>query len=291
MTYSYIGVDVGGTKIFAARFSEQLEVLGKTEVSTQSNLGHKKVLENIIKAIEKVRDKTTVSIGISWAGFVDSETGIIKKAPNIKDFENFPLAEYISKKTELPVFLENDSRLFALAEQKLDPARPRVLLGIILGTGVGSGIIVDGKIFRGATNSAGEIGHTILDTKTGKEVEELIAGPALQKLFHEKIRINDIREIDEILSQKREEIYKILEPILDKFAVWIYNLVLTFNPSKIVFGGGFGRNFWVHFEKEIQKKTRQIITRKKYPVSVEISFSRIENAGAIGAAISAKDKR
>jgi predicted NBD/HSP70 family sugar kinase len=273
-----IGLDIGGTKIYAARFSQSYDIETDTKIPTEAKAGPEKVVANMITAIEFVKNKHTTAVGISWAGFVDADNGIIKKAPNIAGFEDYPLAEKISQKIGISVFIENDARLFALAEQQLDTSQPKVLLGIILGTGVGGGLILEGKVFHGAHNFAAEIGHTILDINENTEVEDLFAGPGLQEFFG----VEDLRTIEAKLPNR--SIQQKLEPRLKQMTTWLYSLCLNFDPDTVVLGGGAGQYFWCHFQEEITQRVNSLFKTKGYPLKLNLKISQLDNAGSIGAA-------
>lgn len=283
-----VALDIGGTKIYAVRFSDSLQVEHAVTVLTQADKGKNYVLANITYAIEQVKNDQTRSIGIAWAGFVDATQGIIKKAPNIEGFESFPLASFLQSQFQIPVRIDNDARLFAFAEQHIHAKRESCLLGIIIGTGVGSGLIIDGQIVHGASYFAGEIGHMILD-EGDTEAEDLFAGPALVRLFSHTFEIQKLQDLDGLWETHEKEIEELFDPVLDRMALWLYNLCLCFNPGRIVFGGGVGQYFLPRFEAQIQKKLQTVIETHGYPVSVKIRFSQLSNAGVLGAALLGKD--
>lgn len=280
-----IGLDIGGTKIYAARYDKNLAVQEDIQIPTKSEKGQMYVLAQLEKAFSALINAQTKALGISWAGFLDTEKGIIKKAPNILGFENFPLRDYFFQNYHLPCVIENDARLFALAEQKIYPKKESCLLGIIIGTGVGAGIIVKGEIMRGAFDFAGEIGHILLDQEKDQEAEDLFAGPALENLFRREMGINSLREVDLLWENESEKIQQIMEEVLEEMSIWIYNLLLTLNPGTIVFGGGVGKNFLPRFEESLCKKIQKRIDQNQHPLDFNLRFSSLSNAGAVGAAI------
>lgn len=266
-----IGLDIGGTKIFAGKYDADLNLLDSVTIPTEAHTTQDQVLRNILTAINTVQDSDTKAIGIAWAGFVDSLKGKIIKAPNISVLDGFFLASFITEKTKLPCQLENDARCFALGEYQACTPKPKVCLGLIIGTGVGSGLIINGKTFTGANFSAGEIGHMI----TGEtEIEDLIAGPGLQKYFE----VNRLSELDlNTVSPKK------IQPRIDDLTTWLYGLLLAYDPDQIIIGGGAGLHFWHHFIDEITKKLNKKV--EQYPMQFDIKFSERKNAGAEGAAL------
>lgn len=270
-----LGVDIGGTKIYVARYNTKFEVEAETEIATDADKPKEQTLRNLLVAINKARDKNTQRIGIAWAGFVDTKTGQIIKAPNVPHLNNFRLCDFITKETGLPSFIENDARAFAFgARVKLAPDS-KMCLGIIIGTGVGSGLIYNGEIIYGAHGFAGEIGHI---TRQNKELEEWLSGPNLKQF----LGLNPDTQFSEVLPAQKEILLQKLEQPLRVFASWLSGLILTFDPDQIILGGGTARYFWQHFEEEITLNVNKNL--KNYPNKYQISFYNGNNAGAAGAA-------
>ncbi len=270
-----LGVDIGGTKIYVGRYNQKLELEADTTVPTQADKSQEQTLSNLLKAIHQVKNKETQSLGIAWAGFVDVKKGQIIKAPNVPHLDGFHLCDYIKEKTGLTTFIENDARAFALGAYRSLAPESKVCLGLIIGTGVGSGIIHKGEIFYGAHGYAGEVGHLVLQQK---EVEAWLAGPGLKN----QLGLGDEAKFSEILPHKKQSLLPHLETPLSVFAQWLSGLVLSFDPDHIIIGGGAARYFWQHFEAEI--KTRTQAQLQNYPHDFEIQFFNQNNAGAAGAA-------
>jgi len=266
-----IGLDIGATKIFAGKYSSNLELLSEITIPTDAHTSQDQVLHNILTAINTVKDSDTKSIGIAWAGFVDSEQGKVIKAPNIPVLNGFRLTDYVTGQTSLPCVLENDARCFALGEYQACTPKPKVCLGLIIGTGVGSGLIINGEVFTGANFSAGEIGHILVgDT----EIEDLIAGPGLQKYFNVE-RLSAL-DLDTVTPEK-------LQSRIDALTDWLYGLLLAYDPDKIIIGGGAGLHFWHHFIDQINNTLNKKI--KQSPIRFNLKFSTQKKAGAEGAAL------
>ena len=275
MKKNVLALDIGGTKIFCGRYDENLNLEDFFEQPTEAQSSKEKTLENILKTIQKVRNEETQSIGISWAGMVNGNKGKILKAPNIPNLDNFKICEFLEKETGLKTFLKNDSQLFALAEQKESAPKSTSFLGLIVGTGVGSGIILNGKIFSGNTGFAGEVGHIIVGKN---EIENIISGPAIAKV----LQTTNLQEISVDLKNKKE-ISKKIKPQIEAFGIFLASISLIINPEKIVIGGGAGIHFWQNFKSEILKVAEEKL--QKYPVKIDLEFSELKNAGARGAAI------
>jgi glucokinase len=163
-----IGVDLGGTNLRAAAMDSTGKMLDKVSGANQLSAGRDAVLTDLVASIVKLREKFGTSdlagIGIGVAGFIIMEKGIIADSPNLPGFENFPMRDEIERRLGAPVILENDANVAALGEKWMGAGREvNDLVLLTLGTGIGGGIISDGKILHGFVGMAGEIGHTTVD--------------------------------------------------------------------------------------------------------------------------------
>lgn len=277
---TYIGVDIGGTKIYSVCYDDGFSVTADDKRPTEASGARERVLENLVASIQAVWDVNVKGIGISWAGFVDHHQGIVKHAPNIAGFQNFALTDFLSNEFGVPVYLENDAQLFAYAA-----AKEPVSLGIIIGTGVGAGLVIDGQIYQGSQGMAAEVGHMIIN---GTEIEAQIAGKAMQDFWQEQFGHHDFaREAGE-LSQMSGSFRNVFEPKIKIFSAWLANLILAYNPHEIVFGGTTAQKIWSYFQADIETETRRLLS--PYPVDFSLKFSELQNAGVLGAAMLVRDK-
>lgn len=286
---TYIGVDIGGTKIFAVRTDKNSAILDSIYMDTEADQGRTKVLDNLNYAISCLVNETTKGIGIAFAGLIDHTTGTVIKAPHIADFEHFPLAEKLEKKFKMPVYVDNDARLFALGEAMIGRDKQYSnLIGIVLGSGVGSGIIANGEILRGHDGFAGEIGHMYIDLYNDIEAEELFSGEGLKGFLTKAgLQDNTLQNILDWQNRQGKAWFEV-EKWITYFAVNIANLILIFNPEIIVFGGGVGKNLLPRLLPHLKEKIIEILHDRGYKLTVNIEISALENAGAIGAAYCAQ---
>jgi glucokinase len=169
-----IGVDLGGTNVVAGAMPEDgsREIAMRSE-PTQSDQGAEAVVDRIARMIDTVLAETIAEtgakredfagVGIGSPGPLDREHGIVIVTPNL-GWRNFPLRDEISKRVGLPASLDNDANCATLGEWWCGAARgARHVIGITIGTGIGGGLILDGRLFHGASDVAGEIGHTTID--------------------------------------------------------------------------------------------------------------------------------
>ena len=161
----FVGVDLGGTKILAGVFDDKLNCLGRTKMSTKSERGPEEVIERIARCARDVVDecdldfKQVRAMGIGAPGAVDPETGRVIFAPNLQ-WQDVPLKKLMEKQMGVPTAVENDcnSATLGVFEKELQ-SKPRYMVGIFIGTGIGGGFIIDGKLYPGASGTAAEIGH------------------------------------------------------------------------------------------------------------------------------------
>jgi glucokinase len=163
MEYS-IGLDLGGTNLRAAAIDRNGKMLDKVSGCTQYSEGRDAIVQDMVDAIRVMRDRFgkehLAGIGIGVPGFISLKEGVIKNSNNLASLENFPIREEIGRQLETTVILENDANAAALGEKWIGAGRDvDDLIMLTLGTGIGGGIISNGKILHGANGMAGELGH------------------------------------------------------------------------------------------------------------------------------------
>ena len=174
MTSFAIGVDLGGTNLRIAAVDENGTLLEKITLGTQVQKGRDFVIGEMSEAIEQVITKYAGSkhldgIGIGVPGIIDLETGMLYESPNLPGWDHYPVREEIERRLNTKVILENDANAAALGEKWLGAARdfPNMCM-ITLGTGVGGGIVLNGRIWHGMTGMAGELGHITVEPEGAK---------------------------------------------------------------------------------------------------------------------------
>jgi len=258
-----IGVDIGGTKIEAALIENGV-VKNISRAETLSFTNKYLILHNIEHCISEVFVHDVQGIGIGIPGIAD-KSGKILFMSHIKKIIGVNLNEFISEKFNKPTSIENDAKCFTLAEYLYGAGKDHSnVVGLILGTGIGAGLILDDKLYRGTDGGAGELGHNLifLNNKKLAEFEELCSANAV------------IKKQKKLSKNLSKEFYKYL-------AVNIANIVNIFNPEIIVIGGGLS-NYLDY--KLLNKKV------KSYSIPVnKNSFKIVKNklgsgSGLIGAA-------
>jgi len=241
-----IGIDLGGTKTEGVLVDEQFQVIERKRVPTNQNNGYESIL-NIIKDLisdlkEKNNEKT--SIGVCTPGALSKESGLIKNS-NTQCLIGKDLKNDLEKILEQEISIENDANCFALAEARLGAAKNHdTVFGVIMGTGVGGGLVIDGKIHTGRTNIAGEWGHHCIkpngnECYCGRKgcVETYISGPALEKKWNQLTNQN--ASVPDIIKNSQENAYKTWKnEFLENFGLSLANVIDIIDPDAIVLGGG-----------------------------------------------------
>jgi glucokinase len=191
-----VGIDLGGTKTALGLIGPDNQVVARRRMPTEAQQGLAPVVERIVLAVtdlqRQIHSGARVSaVGICSPGPVDHLSGMLLDPPNLPALHNAPLRQALSDRLELPVTLEHDAKAAALGEYHFGAGRgERGMVYIVLGTGVGGAIVVDGRLYRGLHNSAGEIGHITLDREgdlcsCGCRgcVETFVSGPALARRY------------------------------------------------------------------------------------------------------------
>lgn len=162
----WLGIDIGGTKcaVILARVDKEIRILDKIRFPTEN--GFENVYKRLCEVIDSIFDrhaeaeKQTRAIGISCGGPLDSRRGIILCPPNLQGWKNIPLPHMLEEKYKIPAYIQNDANACALVEWKIGAGRgTQDMIFVTMGTGLGGGVIAEGRLIRGATDMGGEIGH------------------------------------------------------------------------------------------------------------------------------------
>ena len=264
MSDQFVGIDVGGTKIAVATL--QAGELSESSLQSTQLSGQEELVEQLIGAIEAARTPDTRAVGIGVPSLIEFATGRIRSSVNIP-LQDLPLRELLSERAGLPVYVENDASCAALAEAFRDGQMAvSHLVMFTVGTGVGGGLVLNGRLFRGATGAAAEVGHTIvgLDLAQGApehsgvfpqdgSLERLASGTALDRLAEEAARAEPGSFLGERLASTGgvtgydvvegaragdEPSIRCLRILGERLGVGIANAITMFDPLEVVIGGG-----------------------------------------------------
>ena len=241
-----IGIDLGGTKIEGILLDEKYNTIQRKRIETHQENGYDSIVKSIISLVNELKEKTSeeITVGICTPGVTNANSGLIKNS-NTQCLIGMPLKNDIENTLGYEIAMENDANCFALSESVLGSAKEYdVVFGVIMGTGVGGGIVINGTLHKGRTNIAGEWGHHMLhpngnECYCGKQgcVETYISGPALEKRWLEITgKKESLQSIVQDLSGKKTKQWK--EEFLENFGIGLANVIDILDPDIIVLGGG-----------------------------------------------------
>jgi glucokinase len=303
--FAVIGVDLGGTNVRAAVVNRDGEVLARHKEATRASEGRERVLSRLVEIIRdlelQARNKQyeVAGLGVGAPGVIEAGKGIVVKSPNLPDWNNFALRSALEAAVGLPVVLENDANAAALGEQWRGAGRgTSSMILLTLGTGVGGGIVLDGRIWRGADGMAGEIGHMTLfpggrQCTCGNRgcLEMYASARGIVQTYREagasgKSHPEDVLTSESIYSAAREGDRRAAAVMRDTgrfLGIGVASLINIFNPERIVIGGGV-RDAWQLFidaaRDEVHQRAFEAPAKRAAIVPAELG----DDAGMVGAA-------
>ena len=306
-----IGIDIGGTNITVALVTGKGEILRKIRFPTRVEEGKTKTIKCILKALNAImkglRSDSIEGIGIGAAGDIDQDRGVVRFSPNLL-WKDVPIVRLIREKFNMKVVLDNDANAAAWATYILETGRKvKNLLCITLGTGVGGGIILNGRIYHGASGSAGEIGHMTLNPQGQRCgcgnygcLETYIGSAYIVKKAIREIRKGEMSLIKKIAggnlksvtpqtiqvaALKGDELARrIWKEAGEYLGIALSGVINLLNPEVMVFGGGVakaGELIFKPMKAEVRRRTFKTPFEK-----VKFTCTRFgEDLGVIGAAL------
>ena len=307
-----IGIDVGGTNVKIALVNEQGNIIYSNSIPTRAEMGYEYTINNMKEAISeliketKSEAKSIEGIGFGFPGQIDYQKGIVRLAPNIPGWVDVPIAEIIEKEFGIPTRVDNDVRCAALGELNYGAGIGcENLICITVGTGIGSGLIINGKLVRGASNAAGEIGHIKLDMTGGPLcgcgdrgcLEAFASGPSIVAMAEEYIKggkSTKYRElanpditpyiVSEAAKQGDPVAKRIFTIVGEYIGIGLASVVNLLNPEKIIIGGGVAAAGDL-----LLNPIKESLIKRAMPIAgsaVEIVPAQLGNsAGVIGASL------
>ena len=281
-----IGIDFGGTKTIIAVVDERGKVLASMRYKTPKE--RSEVIAKLVSGIKKFLAKHNVqAIGVAVAGFFDTEKGVMIKSPNIPSINGLNFRKELEKHFSLPIVFENDANAYAIACYALElKHKYKNMCCFTLGTGIGSGIISNGVLFKGA-GFASEFGHIIIDINSQAKCgcgnygcfEALANGYAFKRIAREKgLNVKDAKELAK-LAERNKKAREVIKECARAIAVGMVNASNAFDIEAIVLGGGLSNiKLLTYYAKKYYKGMHKIR-------EVRIFVSKLENAAAIGAAL------
>jgi len=279
-----IGVDLGGTNLRIAAVDDQGRLMEKVTLGTKTVLGRDHVLNEMCEAIRSASDKykgsgKLLGVGIGVPGIIDMQTGMMRDSPNLPGWSDYPVRNEIEKRLGAPVILENDANAAAFGEKWLGAGRHVGDMAMLtLGTGVGGGLVLNGKIWHGMTGMAGEFGHMTVDPEgqlcgCGNQgcLEQYASATAIMRMAREVMATGDApglakaagadpefsaREIYNLAIQGDEQARRIFRRVGRALGIALATMVNGLNLEMYVIGGGVC-SAWEAFSPTIFEELRR----------------------------------
>lgn len=307
-----VGVDFGGTTIKVGLVDAQSRIRNTRVLPTRQYGAPRRFAEGVAAAAASMaRDRGVATrrlrgIGVGAPGTVDAGAGVVRRCVNVPGWTDIPIAPWLTRRLGCPCAVDNDANAFTLAEWRLGAGRgSRALVGMTLGTGVGGGLVWEGKLLRGATGSAGEVGHMVIDAGgprcgCGRRgcLEALIGTAAILRLARAVLRRGEgrlggyVRRAGKLAPRVMGDAgragdgpsRRAWETFGHRLGIGLANLVNVLNPDRIVIGGGVANN-WSLFGPAMKRT----VTAEALPVPgrhVRIARGQLgDRAGILGAAV------
>jgi glucokinase len=312
-----IGVDIGGTKVAAGLVDAAGTIESHLRVPMVSNASAEAGLDCVLAAIDSVlnavKNREDVrAIGICAPGPLDPQTGVIINPPNLACWRDFPLAKKVADAYHVAVKVDNDANSAAFAEARWGAGRDyKNIFYATIGTGIGTGIILDGRIYHGRTGAAGEGGHVSIDYRgprcsCGKLgcIEVLASGPAIAKRARAKLAALSSSKSSELLSLAKGSMEAVttemvgkayatrdavaretLRETIDLLSLWLGNMVDVLDPEAIIIGGGAATVLLPLFDQISELLPKYCVNPRAHEIAVLPAHYGADSGIAGGAAL------
>lgn len=310
---AFIGIDAGGNKTRGLAIAEG-QVISARETPTDIS-GAEAVLQGILRLFRELAREAeeagaqVAAWGVGIAGYIDFSAGTVTLSPNLP-LRDLPLRDLLQEATGLPVMVDNDANAAALAENRLGAGRGcRHQVHLTLGTGIGGGLIIDGRLYRGASGSAAELGHLVIleggpQTACGHSgcLEALASGSAIEREARELLKRGwrppghtgeglaalGARELARAAREKDPEARKIWERAGHYLGVGTASLINAFNPEAVTFSGGLTAAWDLFGQAMLEAVGCYAVPLARRSVKIERTTLK-DRGGAMGAALMAEE--
>lgn len=313
-----IGVDLGGTKILAGVFDSKFELKGTTKLSTKADRGVEAVIDRIARCVTDAVDECDLSLkqvrglGVGAPGAVDTDSGRVIFAPNLPGWKDIPLKKELEKRLGVPVFAGNDCNVCTLGTFDREyKSKPKNLIGVFIGTGIGGGLVINGELYAGHNLTAGEIGHMVIEVNGPKCgcgnrgcFEALASRTAIFRKIQSAVKdgqktiltdmlgpdLADMRSGDlrKAIRKGDKFVEKIIEEAAEFAGIGIANLINILNPEIVVVGGGVIEALEGEMMPTLIKAAKEHVMPGTMD-GIKIEASKLgDHAGITGAAVLAR---
>lgn len=286
----YGALDLGGTKLRAIVADLEGNIAGETILPSEADEGPERVIDRMIDTLEQAAKEggsnlpDLRAVGVASPGALDLVHGLVQEAPQLPGWNGIPLVEIMGRRLGVPLLLENDANAAALGENRFGVSRGmRFMVYLTISTGVGGGIIIDGKVYRGVSGSAGELGHMVvwfngprclcgergcleaIASGTGlawraRDLVDRGAAPGLDRILREKGEL-DADELADAARAGDEDARRLFDEAGLYLGIALANHINIFNPEMLVLGGGVltgaGDLFFDHAERIMRQLARK----------------------------------
>ncbi len=267
-----IGVDMGGTRIKAGRVYKG-RITKYTSKKTHAKMSQEEVMSQLFEVIDKLITHNVKFICIGVPGLVN-EHGTVINLTNIHSWYNIPLKKILEKKYERPVFIENDANCFVLGEKYFGKAKTfRNIVGVIMGTGAGAGIIINNQLYKGLSGGAGEFGAVAFKHKT---IEDYCSG----KFFLWKYHLTGVQVFDK-LTKGDSKALKIFKEFGENIGKELAVIIDSIAPEIIILGGSITKAY-PFFKKSMLNSLKKEIPKIEFN-KIKIKISTNKNIAILGA--------
>jgi len=294
-----IGIDLGGTNLKIAVLDPKYKIIEKEILSTRKFSARNDLILAIVAAVSSILEKNGLSrndiagLGIGLPGLINSEKGIVHLLPNIPGWKEVSLKKILEKKLKLKVVIDNDVKVMTIAESKMGSAKGfKNVMCITLGTGVGGGIILGGRLYRGSDNAAGEIGHLPIN-ETGAHcacggvacLESYIGNNRILEQARAVFKKNiTLEELSALAKRKNKKALIVWDKVAERLGVALAAVANLLNLDAVIIGGGVSKAGSFLFDKvrlTIKKRAMRVQAAR-----IKVLKAALGNdAGLIGAAI------
>jgi len=302
MSYA-IAIDIGGTQLRAAVYAPETQIPAKIQ-RIKSHAPGEKVFDRLVTLVESVwpANETVTAIGVSAPGPSDPRAGVVMTTPNIKEWRDFPLSAKLTESFHVPSFLGNDANLACLAEWKFGAGRGHHnVLYLTVSTGVGGGVIVEGRLMEGRHGLAAELGHVTVDANPNAPIcgcgfrghlESFSSGTGIEHFVADELAAGRASSLKGSPSAQQiskaasagDELARAAFARAGKYlGVGVANYLHIFDPDIVIFGGGVSMSGALLFDP-FNASLRERVIHPSYLDGLEIATAELgDDGGLLGA--------
>jgi len=293
MSQNIIGVDIGGTTYSSTLFDSKLNNISTSKKELiadypSTNLFLKSLSSQILKLIKDNERDDMIGVGVACPGPLDSKNGIILETPNIQILQNINLKEELESILNLPVYIENDANLFALGEWFSNNGKNNeIFTGLTIGTGLGFGIVMNGKIYSGAHGLAAEYAISPIDRGNWEDRISIKAINQIAKKYFSNKEL-DPKDLFKMATNKDNNAIKVWDEFGSNLGIALSHFINLIDPHRISIGGGIS-NAFIFFNKSMANTIREHCPAyNKFNIDIFESSNK-ELSSQLGAAVLVKD--